>query len=100
MSKRFDREQNEIDRLNKENRELKSLNRQLHKKLKQLNKGYYKYLLNEDDDREKAIEEVKTVAEKICFDCSIGEYKLMTIANRRWRLCSYCGKKGKVTIIT
>lgn len=97
MSKKFERDEKIIDRLELENRNLKSENRLLRKRLKSLSKGYHKFLL--EDGQNEAVEEAQEIAKKICFQCGIGEYKEIIVVNRRWRQCQECGKKGKVSII-
>ena len=100
MGKKFEREERIIERLQQENRILKSENRHLRKKLKELSKGYYKFMVAEDEfKQEEAVETAKKVAEKICYDCNIGDYKEIIIMNRRFRQCTHCGKRGKVTIL-
>lgn len=97
MTKKYEREENLIEQLEKQIRELKSINRQLLKKLKVLNRGYHKFLI--EDGENEAVEEAQEIAKKICWDCNIGNYELVIIANRRFRKCSECGKKGKISII-
>lgn len=87
------RQEDETERLLKQNRELKATNRSLMKQLKKLNKGYYK--LRE----EETIEDVPEVVKKMCWDCGFGEYKEIIVHNRRWRACTNCGKRGKASII-
>jgi hypothetical protein len=47
------------------------------------------------------IEANKEEIKKICWQCGIGEYRIIKVFNRRWRQCqnTSCGKKGKVSII-
>lgn len=100
MSKKYEREERIIERLQQENKILKSENRHLRKKLKELSKGYYKFMIAEDEfKQDEAIQSAKKVAEKICYDCSVGNYKEIIIHNRRWRQCDNCGKRGKVKIL-
>jgi hypothetical protein len=100
MSKRFDRENRVVERLQEENKKLKSENKQLLKRLREATKGYYRYMVADGFDQEQeALKEVKEIAKKICYDCQIGEYKEIIIINRRFRECQNCGKRGKVTIL-
>lgn len=100
MTKKFDRQESENDRLQKELRELKAINRSLLKQVKKLTKGYYKHLADEEQNKEENIEEfVEHTVNKICWDCGTGEYKEIIVINRRWRQCQNCGKKGKVSIL-
>lgn len=99
MSRRQDREDRLLERLQTENKELKQLNRSLMKKVKSLSKGYYKFMVAQDEEQEKeAVQEAKETAKKLCYECS-GEYKEIIIVNRRFRQCQDCGKRGKVTVI-
>ena len=81
MSKRWEREEKIIERLNNENKKLRLENRHLLKKLKQANKGYYKFLTSDTENH--GVDEIIKVAIKICYDCSIGNYKEIIVANRR-----------------
>jgi hypothetical protein len=101
MSKRRqDREDRILERYQLENRELKQTVRSLQKKLKALNKGYYKFMVAQDEEQEKeAIEAAKETAKKICWACGTGEYKEIIVMNRRFRRCQDCGKTGKITIL-
>lgn len=98
--RRQDREDSLLERLQNELRELKQTNRSLQKKLKSLSKGYYKFMVAQDEQEEKeAVEEAKETAKKLCHECS-GEYREIIIAKRRFRKCQDCGKTGKVTILS
>jgi hypothetical protein len=99
MSKRIDREDRILENLRSELRIVKSENRQLRKRLKKLSRGYNKFLDESEEVQEAAVEEAKEIAKKICWDCNIGNYELIIIGNRRFRKCSECGKRGKVSII-
>jgi predicted nuclease with TOPRIM domain len=100
MSKKYEREQSQLEHLEKEIKRYKEENRSLLKKLKVLNKGYYKYLYSETEAEEKeALANVKAIAVKICWNCNVGNYKEIIVINRRWRQCDNCGKRGKVSII-
>ena len=94
MSKRHHREEDTLERLEKENRKLKSTVRSLLKQLKKINRGYNK--LRDDDVIEE--KDIPQDIKKMCFECG-AEYKLITVHNRRFRKCQGCGKTGKVTII-
>jgi hypothetical protein len=99
MGRNHDREDRELDRLRRECRELKATNKSLLRQVKKLSRGYYKYLNEEDDSKEEALEVVEKVVKKTCFDCGTGDYKEIIVGTRRWRQCQNCGKKGKVTIL-
>lgn len=96
MSKRS-KEDKLVEQLEGKIRELKQENRQLHRRLSRVTKGYKSYLDKEDLNSEIIMN--KKEEKKICYECSTGEYRLMVIGNRRFRRCTECGKTGKVTII-
>lgn len=100
MSKKHEREQRVLERLQEENKILKQANRRLQKQVKELGRGYYKFMVAQDEEQEKeAVHEARETAKKICYDCGTGEYKEIIVAKRRWRQCAECGKRGKVTIL-
>lgn len=96
MSKKADREDKEIDRLEKDNRELKALVRQLNKRIKRLSRGYKKYL-----DEEPLKPEVEEVQEevKVCWNCARGVLEKIVVLNRYWRQCTVCDKRTKTKLI-
>lgn len=94
MSKKHEREQRILERLHQENRQLKQEVKSLRNSIRKLNKGYHK--LEEDDKIEK--KDIPVEAKK-CWDCTIGNYNLVIIMNRRFRRCDNCGKTGKVSLI-
>jgi hypothetical protein len=96
MGRSNDREDRELDRLRKEVRDLKSTNKSLLRQVKKLSRGYNRYLAEEDDKKEEALEElIETTVEKTCWDCG-GNYKKVEICGRSFRTCDGCGKRGKV----
>ncbi len=89
MSKKYNREERLTERLQEENRKLKSENKTLRRKLRETTKGYYKFMIAEDEEEEKkAIETVKTIAKKICYTCQIGELILVDLGVRYYRQCN------------
>jgi predicted nuclease with TOPRIM domain len=90
MSKRYDREDAALERLEKENRELKQAVRSLLKQLKKLNKGYNK-LHEEEKIQEK---DIPKPSEKICYDCG-GNYIKHELLGKTYRRCDNCGKRGR-----
>ena len=101
MARRPDYETAQIERLERQVRELKSINKTLLRRVKNLNKGYYKFLDEEEKAQEEALEEVpvnKKDADKDCWDCG-GVFKVVLVHNRRFRLCQGCGKRTSVEII-
>lgn len=94
MSKRYEREEKIIDRLEKENRELKKELRTYQKLLKQANKGFHK--LRDDDIIED--KDIPASLKKLCWDCN-GELIKMELLSRRWYICDQCGKRTKTKFI-
>lgn len=93
MSKKWEREDKIIDRLQLENKALKKQVKNLQKSIRRLNKGFHRL-------EEKEVIETKDIPSeaKKCWDCS-GNYEICVIMNRRFRKCSDCGKRGKVKVI-
>jgi hypothetical protein len=94
------RRKDPLEALEQKIRELKAENRQLHKRLKKITKGYKSYLDNEDLEDDSVTEE-RQPEKKICWDCNTGVLQIIIIGNRRFRKCDNqnCGKKTKVKII-
>lgn len=79
------RKPDEVERLEKQIRELKATNRSLERRLKKLNKGYYK-IRDEGKIEEKDIpKEVK-----ICYSCRVGHLQLIDLGSRYYRQCNEC----------
>ena len=102
MSKRS-KEDKLVEQLEAKIRELKQENKTLHKRLSRVNKGYYKYLI-EDFENETSEEEVKKKEKKeelkLCFVCNVGYLNKVLILNRYWRECSNpkCDNRTKVKV--
>ena len=97
--KKAKRQDDEVTRLEKEIRELKSINRSLMKQLKKLSKGIHK------GEYEEALEEVHTRGkkkeerrERECPECArTGQLREIEIAGRRFERCEHCGyKSGRI----
>ncbi|NJO65345.1 MAG: hypothetical protein HC836_46815 [Richelia sp. RM2_1_2] len=93
MSKKFEREQKIVDRLERENRELKQKLRQLTNSIRRLSKGHKK--LQEIEEPEELKREVRKVAEKICFECNLGTLQLQTILDKYYRSCNNCNYRTR-----
>ena len=88
------REDTEVERLERENRELKAVIRSLTKQLKKTNRGYRK------EREEKEIKEDKLTNEiKMCWDCGEGQMNRIILLGRSMRICSNCGKRTKAKIL-
>jgi hypothetical protein len=84
-----------IERLENEIRELKSLNRSLLRRLKKVDKGYYK---NRDEDDEESVEAPKEYfkeQKKSCTNCAKGELIEVSVAGRKFIRCELCGFRSK-----
>lgn len=93
--KRKDRD--EVEELQKKIRELKSLNRSLHRQLKKINKGYRRIRDDEDSDEPEII--VVKPEIKVCYECERGVMEKITIMNRYFRKCTNCNNRTKVKFI-
>lgn len=93
MSKKQDREEREIERLYKTNRELKAEVRRLQKLCKKLDRGF-KRTINATEEYENIPEEVQ----KLCFQCG-GEFKKIEVLGRSWRCCQDCGRRSSTKVI-
>lgn len=97
-NRRAKREQNDIERLEKQVRELKAINRSLMKQLKKMAKGIYK--AEAEEALEKLEEYVpkkdKQVEEPVCPECTRKGLKEVIVAGRLFRRCETCGWKSGV----
>ena len=89
MSKK--RKDDDITRLEKENRELKSLNRSLMKRLKKVDR-----LWKEEFEKEPEVEEDHFLppAPKKCPECS-NNIIVIEVAGRKLEKCSWCNWRSK-----
>lgn len=100
MAKKHEREEDELKRLHKEIRELKSINRTLTRKLKKLDKGYTKSIEDEEDSKEEQL--TKQISDSEfheilinCEDCGKGYLKEVNLMGRLFIQCTSCGPKGR-----
>lgn len=91
MSKKKRQEDNE-DRLERENRELKALNRSLLKQLKKRNKGKVREDISFEPDYE---EETPPSKIKICEACGKGELSETKIRHLIFEVCNLCEHRQK-----
>lgn len=95
--KKHEKEPDEIERLEKEVRELKSINRSLLKQIKKLAKGIHR---QEYEDAVGMVEngpekEERKDSGKRCPECSSPGLREVNIAGRRFSRCSICDFKSK-----
>lgn len=89
MAKKKD--DNEIDRLEEQIRELKSLNRSLMKRLRKVDR-HYKEVINEPE--ETSTEEEKGT-KRSCPQCTRGEITEVNLLGRVFERCSVCDWRSK-----
>lgn len=97
-AKRHEKEQDQIELLEKEIRELKAINRSLLKQLKKLSRGINK------EEYDKAIEEISEGKKdqdepshvKKCPECARASLTEFVIAGRLFQRCTVCDYKSKV----
>lgn len=83
----------EVWRLETENRELKSLNRSLLKELKKRNRGIHREELKFQPEYVPIPEKPQ---EKICPECTRGPLKRFEIAGRKFLTCEICQHREKL----
>ena len=86
----------EVDRLQQEVRELKSLNRSLLKRLKKVDRFYHESL-----EQEEAVVEAKPVytTPPKCPKCGIGKMLAVTVVGRSFTRCEDCGHRTKAGLV-
>lgn len=91
-----------VDSLEAKIRDLKQENKTLHKRLSRVNKGYYKYLLEdfENETEEQVKKKEKKEELKLCFVCNAGYLEKIVILNRYFRECSNtkCDNRTKTKV--
>jgi hypothetical protein len=94
MSKRKNKEEDEVEKLEKEIRELKSLNRSLLRRLRKIDKGFNEYVKEANHEEE---EEPRTPPERrsLCSSCGRSELTNITVAGRCFKRCELCGWRSK-----
>lgn len=96
-NRRGKRQENEIERLEKEIRELKAINRSLLKQLKKLSKGINKDVYNEAlNEVENGTKKEKDDRAGDCPECNRKALKEVVIAGRLFYRCSICEYKSGV----
>lgn len=89
-------EDDTIERLEKEIRELKTINRSLLRRLKKVDKGYHKAI---EDDHEEESQKERTRSEKQykqhCPECAKGVIEEVIVAGRKFVRCDLCGHRSR-----
>jgi len=96
MARRGNKEEDEVTRLEKEIRELKSINRSLMKQLKKLAKGIHKQEVEEaleklEDNGPKEKEPDKS---RECPNCGRNGLKEIIVAGRLFHRCDICSYRS------
>lgn len=100
MPKRKREENDEIESLQKEVRELKALNRSLIKQIKKLNKGANRIEsleeLLQDELAGKVEHGTKEVKRKgNCPECDEGQLEILDLGSKTYQICSHCAYRKK-----
>ena len=90
MARKKNEDERQIKLLEEQIRELKAVNRILHRKLKRINKGYRKYREEKEPEEELVVEEKMK-----CPDCS-SDVKTHDLMGRYWDYCTSCGWRSAV----
>lgn len=94
-NKKAKKEQDYVEKLELEIRELKSINRSLMKQLKKLSKGIHKQ--EYEEALEQIVNEPKEETGRSCPQCGSKRLKQIEIAGRRFESCNICDyKSGKL----
>lgn len=85
----------EVSRLERQVRELKSINRNLTKRLKKLEKGKDRYEEYEEDCQEEALEDKRQEPPtgNLCTECKTGQIELIDLGARKMEKCLDCGHR-------
>ena len=96
MARKRKDDEDEISRLEKEIRELKSLNRSLLRRLRKVDKGFGEYAKEIDYGKEEEKQKpITTVKRPLCGSCGRSELTDITIAGRCFKRCEVCGWRSK-----
>lgn len=87
-----------LESLEKEIKELKSVNRQLVRRLKKLDKQFKSIEQLTSGEREEADQEIEKERVQRCPACHEGRMREVTFMNRKLRKCSSCEYRTKAEI--
>jgi predicted RNase H-like nuclease (RuvC/YqgF family) len=97
MAKKYEREEDLVDRLEKENRELKATIRSLERRLKKVDKDFRKEM--EDVQKEHLLEKEhsRSVPKgRKCEHCGKGHIIEIDIVGRKFESCDTCDYRKKI----
>lgn len=83
-----------VERLERELRDLKSVNRQLMRRLKKVDRQFRQSEELEDEAQRET--EVRAKPAYDCRECKQGNLKELDLGTRKYQVCSFCGKKTRV----
>jgi hypothetical protein len=96
MARKRKDDEDEISKLEKEIRELKSINRSLLRRLRKIDKGFHEFLKDGVDEKEEKQSEQPVPSRRpLCTNCGRSELTEVTIAGRRIKRCELCGWRSK-----
>lgn len=93
MSKKYEREEKALVRLEQENRVLKATIRSLNKRIRNVVKGYNKELDNEYITSSKSFQEEPI--KSLCDQCNQGILSTIEVAGRTIKICDVCSYRSK-----
>lgn len=96
--KKFQREVDEVERLQNENRDLKATNRALLKRLKKVDKEYALEIekANTERAREESYSEQPENRSQSCVSCGKGNRVIVDLLGRKFEKCTVCDyRSGK-----
>lgn len=94
-AKKYNKEEDKLEQLEQEIRDLKSINRSLLKQLKKISRGIHK------EEYEEVLEEIQSGkkeeldSKRRCPECSRTGLRETIIAGRRFESCSVCDYRSK-----
>lgn len=93
--KKKHRDEDDVDRLRQENRQLKSIVRSLTKQLKKASKGVHRLSDLEEMMEHDSPEEKKEIKGHGCPTCKQGKLERVKIVGREFDRCRECGWRSK-----
>lgn len=97
MARKRKDDDDEISKLEKEIRELKSINRSLLRRLRKIDKGFHEFVKESVDEKEEEpnTQPDLTSRRQLCGSCGRSELTEVTIAGRQFKRCEVCGWRTK-----
>jgi hypothetical protein len=97
MAKKYKREEDTAERLEKENRELKALVRSLQRRLKKIDKDYAKEMAEENKERHLKDDFEEPLEFKVkCTHCERGHVIEIDIVGRKFERCTTCDYRKRL----